>query len=313
MGKYGPGVQGAIGSAPAEGLGASFSSGGTWMWESDGGKLLTPGMRLMLLVASALVFSVGVSLFLLTEETDRYFAWTIANPLTAAFLGAGYWASGVLEFVASRERYWRNARIAVPAVLLFTVLTLIVTVVHSDSFHFDDGRFIAAAGTWFWLGVYAFVPLIMGWLLFQVGWSTGAAAAVPRRPLGAVRYVLLVQGLVMVVLGTTLLVAPQEVDGLWPWALTDLTGRAIGAWLVALGVAALHVAAEDDFERARAAVYAYLALAALQLIAVARYRDILDWEDAKAYVYVAFLLSMLGAAFQLTYAAYRAKTAVTRR
>ena len=99
---------------------------------------------------------------------------------------------------------------------------------------------------------------------------------------------------------------------MWPWALTDLTGRAIGAWLVALGIAALHVTIEDDFERTRSAVYAYVALAVLQLIAVARYTDVLDWGDARTYVYLAFLLSMLAAAVRLAYAGYSAKAAATR-
>src|SRR5262249_51826594 len=144
-------------------------------------KRLPQSMQPMLAAASFLVFSVGVSLFLLTEHTDKYFAWTIANPMTAAFLGAGYWASGVLEISAAREAYWRNARIAVPAVLVFTVLTLIVTLVHSDKFHFHDPRFITRLGTWFWLGVYTVVPVVMSALFIRVGWSPGAGVPAGSR------------------------------------------------------------------------------------------------------------------------------------
>jgi hypothetical protein len=39
---------------------------------------LTRGMRWLLLVASVLVFIIGIPLFLLSEQTDRYFAWTIS-------------------------------------------------------------------------------------------------------------------------------------------------------------------------------------------------------------------------------------------
>jgi hypothetical protein len=38
---------------------------------------LVSGMRLLLLVAGALVFLAGFQSFILTEQTDRYFAWTI--------------------------------------------------------------------------------------------------------------------------------------------------------------------------------------------------------------------------------------------
>lgn len=56
---------------------------------------------------------------MLSDQTEHYFAWTIASPLTAAFLGAAYWASAVLELMAARERAWSHGRVAVPAVLLF--------------------------------------------------------------------------------------------------------------------------------------------------------------------------------------------------
>jgi hypothetical protein len=34
------------------------------------------------------VLLAGLQLFVFATETDRFFAWTIASPLTAAFLGA---------------------------------------------------------------------------------------------------------------------------------------------------------------------------------------------------------------------------------
>jgi hypothetical protein len=55
---------------------------------------------------SILVFLVGVQLFILTERTDRYFAWTVEPPLTAAALGGAYWASSIMELLASRQPTW---------------------------------------------------------------------------------------------------------------------------------------------------------------------------------------------------------------
>jgi uncharacterized membrane protein YoaK (UPF0700 family) len=69
------------------------------------------GMRIMLATASVLVFTIGIPLFLLTEQTETTFAWTIQSSLTAAFLGAAYWSSGVLEMLGARERIWVNARV----------------------------------------------------------------------------------------------------------------------------------------------------------------------------------------------------------
>jgi len=130
-------------------------------------KQTTPGIRVLLYVASFLVLSVGISLFLLSEKTDVYFSWTINPPLTAAFLGAGYLASFLLEFLSARENIWARTRLAVPGVWAFTFLTLIITLIHLDRFHFDSQLFITKAGTWVWLGVYVSVPISTRAKVFQ--------------------------------------------------------------------------------------------------------------------------------------------------
>jgi hypothetical protein len=43
------------------------------------------------LIATGLSFIASVQLFALVEQTDQSFSWTIAPPLMAAFLEAGYW------------------------------------------------------------------------------------------------------------------------------------------------------------------------------------------------------------------------------
>ncbi|TMA07095.1 MAG: hypothetical protein E6J94_05925, partial [Methanobacteriota archaeon] len=108
-------------------------------------------MRWLLYAASSLVFLAGLQLSLLTEQTDTYFAWTIAPPLTAAFLGAAYWAAVPVELTAARETVWAKARVAVPAIWLFTTLTLVATLVHFDRFHFSSPIASAQGAAWFWL------------------------------------------------------------------------------------------------------------------------------------------------------------------
>src|SRR5438093_409463 len=110
-----------------------------------------PGLRRMLYVSALLVFGIGLPLFLLSGQTDRYFAWTIQSPLTAAFLGAAYWASGVLELGAARQRWWPNVRSSVLPVFIFTVLTTLVTLVHLDRFHLAVPDLWTRFVTWAWL------------------------------------------------------------------------------------------------------------------------------------------------------------------
>ena len=63
----------------------------------------TTGMRWVFRVGSVLVTAAGIQLFVLTDHTDRLFAWTIKNPLTAAFLGAFYFTALTLAALSARE------------------------------------------------------------------------------------------------------------------------------------------------------------------------------------------------------------------
>ena len=253
----------------------------------------TAGSRWILLVASVLVFLVGIQLFVMTEMTDTFFAWTIQSPLTAAFLGAAYWASFTMEFFASRQENWAFARIAVPAVLIFTAITLVVTVMHFDLFHFGAPSMVASFLAWSWLFVYAVVPPVMIVLLFRQVRSCGVDPRRGQRLPGWFRGLLWCHAGLLLPVGVALLVAPEFASQIWPWSLTPLTGRAIGAWLVGLGIAAVHALRENDWKRIQPATMSYVVFAGLELVAVARYPGEVAWDAPAAWIYLLFLLSAL--------------------
>jgi hypothetical protein len=254
---------------------------------------LTAGMRTILYVASGLVFAVGISLYLLTEQTDVYFAWTIQSALTATFLGGAYWSACVLEFIAARRRLWAEARIAVPSVIIFTGLTLVVTLMHLDRFHFNAPSLLTRAGTWFWLAVYASVPIIMSVLLASQLRAPGGDPPRSAKPHRAIWFTQLAVGGLMVLCGVTMLVAPASVVPLWPWDLTPLTARAIGAWLVGLGFAACNAAYENDLVRIRPVMISSVIFSVLQGIALVRYPDQFRWGTAGGWIYLLFLVVFL--------------------
>jgi hypothetical protein len=85
------------------------------------------------------------------------------------------------------------------------------------------------------------------------------------RPLpGWLRAILCFQALTLLSLGAALFAAPVGASSLWPWALTPLTGRAIGAFLVGFGVAAAFAVLENDVRRLHGAALAYATLGALR-------------------------------------------------
>jgi hypothetical protein len=249
-------------------------------------------MRGLLYVAAVLVFLAGCQLFIFSDHTASYFAWTIRNPLAAAFLGAGYWASAPFEALAARQRIWANARVVVPTVLVFTLLTLAATLTHLGTFHLDrqfaiSTRLVTGA----WIAIYIAVPFLM--LIFLAVQLRTPGVDPPRSvPLPAWLYGLLgVQAVVLLGLGVALLATPGA--AWWPWKLTPLLASATGAWLIAFGVSAAQVLAERDARRVLPVSVGSVVLGVLQLIALARYPGRFEWSHAVGVLYLALLVTML--------------------
>ena len=258
--------------------------------------VVTP-LRVILVVAAGLVFLAGVQLFLAPLDTAEWFAWTVKAPMTAVFLGAAYWSSVVLELSGALSAHWGRARLTVWAVFVFTTLTLVVTLVHLDAFHLGAEQPTSArVVTWGWLVIYVGVPVAMLLGLVQQhrsrgGTDSSAASYAAGRPLApALR--LLVAGLALVLLaaGVALLLAPGWASGAWAWPLTDLTARAIGAWLVGLGWAAAHAYLIDDGPSVRPLGMTGITFVVLQAVALLRFGEALVWSSWQAVGYLALLV-----------------------
>ena len=262
------------------------------MVSGSGGPVL-PGMRRMLWVAAGLVLVQGSILLGSRNDTSRYFSWTIAVPVTAAFLGAGYLSAAVLESAAARQSSWQRARIAVPGVLAFTTLTLVVTLVHLDKFHLSAAAVLTRTLTWGWLAIYVGVPPVLAFLWWRQARADPGSVPQGRRLPPLLRAALGVQGAVMLALGGWLLVAPTSAARLWPWPLTPLTGRAVGAWLVGLGIIAAQSWYTDRREVVAVAFPAITAFAMLQLVVLAGYAGTMHWDQALVWCYLLFLVSLL--------------------
>ncbi len=254
---------------------------------------LSKGMRLILLAASILVLSAGLDLTILTEQTATSFAWTITSFMTTAFLGAGYLASFVLEFLAYREKTWANARVAVPSVFLFTTLTLVATLLHLDKFHLSSPIVSAMVAAYLWLAIYIAVPIaLLILLIYQIslhGSTSKRKAILPTW----MRLVLVAQGTIMLITGLILFISTSTAFTFWPWALTPLTSRAIGAWLIGIGVIALHMTWENDHQRNRIAYISYALLGILQVTAVVRYFGEVNWSGLGSWIYLIFVISII--------------------
>jgi hypothetical protein len=158
---------------------------------------------------------------------------------------------------------------------------------HLETFHMDS--FFG----WAWLVTYALLPpSVLAVLLYQRRMGGGDPPRVAPLP-AWLRAVTGVAGAAMTLLGAAMVFVPSDVLGWWPWPLTVLTARTVGAWLVIVGLTAGQAAWENDWKRLRPLCLTYIVLGVLQLVALARYADEVEWSSPAAWAYAVALIALV--------------------
>ncbi|HET9650093.1 MAG TPA: hypothetical protein VFP34_17950 [Microlunatus sp.] len=173
-----------------------------------------------------------VVLYVFPGQTARLFAWPIASTMTSMTLASAY-LGGVYFFLrVLRLRRWHMASTGFVAVALFASLLGVATILHWPVFSHDTVAF------WLWAALYWSTPfLVVGAWLANRRYAAPPEDDEPRLSRGAARVVGVV-GLLALVQGVTLFVAPTLMIPYWPWPLTPLTAQVIGA-IFCLGCAGL--------------------------------------------------------------------------
>lgn len=237
-----------------------------------------------------LLLIAGVQLFILSAQTEMYFAWTIPLPLTAAFMGAGYWAALAHAFLIARDPSWERARVSIPAAFTATTLLLIATLLHLGQFHLDSPAFITRFVTWVWIIVYVVTPPIFLYFLVKRFRRTARKEERSNPLPGWVQVVLYLLAAFGLVFGLGLFFLPESFMPLWPWNLSPLASRAVGAWMTTFGVAAATLAWENDLVNGKGALASLLAFCVLQFVVLLRYPASMDFTKPLAWGYILFLL-----------------------
>jgi hypothetical protein len=237
-------------------------------------------------VSAALALIAGLLLFVGATRTDDYFSWTIDPPQTASFLGAAYWSAGVLFAWASMQRSRERIRIGALPEVVVAILLLLATQLHLDKFHNDLFGY-------FWVAAYAVAVPVLIYLIAVTRTDSGVDLHDPQLPMPAtLRLALAAQGAVFALYGAGLFISPSGFDGAWPWALTPLTARAIGAFLIGFAVAAAIAVRGNCLRRYRGAALTYAVLGALQLLGAALHSS--DFRDgASLPLFAAFFATVL--------------------
>lgn len=208
-----------------------------------------------------------VILYGFPAETARLWAWPIQSEMTSMLLASAY-LGGCYFFVLVllTERRWAPVRPGLVAVTLFATLLGIATAVHWDLFTHGNPAF------WLWAGLYFTAPFLVGAAWVENQRYAGRPAPGEPRVSRAGRWVVAAASGLALLTGVVLFIAPGPLLPLWPWVLTPLTGRVVGATFC-LGAAGLAVLVDDRWEAVRLMHQVQLVMFALILVAAVRARQ----------------------------------------
>jgi peptidoglycan/LPS O-acetylase OafA/YrhL len=247
-------------------------------------------------VAISLVGGVAL-LWIAPGRTDDLFAWTIRPDLTPLFMGSAYGAGAYFFVRCALSRSWHRSSTAFLPIALFAALMLIATLLHWDRFNRGDAPFVAATSFYLWVAIYVLSPLAVAGLWLRNRRADDGApepvdAVVPR----TVRAAAAVGGCAGVAAGLVAFLAPERFADAWPWQLTPLTARVIGAFLVESGGIAVALARESRWSAWRLLVQTATIGALLFGVGLVRGWDDLDLGNPLAWLLVGGVVLLVVAA-----------------
>jgi hypothetical protein len=246
-------------------------------------------------VAAAIVPFLVVAfavLYFLPRDTGRLFAWSIEPPLTPLILGSVYLGGAYFFIRAARASSWRAIKAGFPPVAAFAALLGIATVLHWDRFAHSHVAF------WLWAGLYFTTPFLVAgvWLANRRFEDRAAHDDLLVSP-GLARTVGTI-GVVAVATGLLLFLLPDVAIKVWPWTLTPLTARVMGAIFV-LGLAAVGAFTERRWSAFRLMLQVAALMLALILAGGVRAAGDLDGSNILTWLFAAGFVGLLVAAAAL--------------
>ena len=196
-------------------------------------------------------------------STGRLFAWTIRPTMTPMVLASAYAGGVYFFFRVQQATLWHTIKIGFVPVTLFASCLGVATIVHWEKFNHSHVAF------WLWSGLYFTTPfIVLGVFLRNRPRNPGAGPGdLVLSPVA--RLVIGVTGVAALVLGLFLFLWPEHAIDAWPWTLTPLTARVMGAVLM-LGVAGIGVSIDPRWSTARLMLEVEGLMVTLILVAAVR-------------------------------------------
>jgi hypothetical protein len=186
------------------------------------GRVLPYTRALSLIIIPFLVLAFIV-LFGFPRQTQRLFAWTINPTMTSMTLASAYLGGAYFFACVSREKRWNVVQTGFASVALFASLLGVATILHWDKFNHRNIAF------WLWAALYFTTPFLVAasWIANQ---RVARPAASDEVRIGRIpQWTIVIVGMLALVQGLVMFIAPELVIPVWPWLLTPLTCRVVGS------------------------------------------------------------------------------------
>lgn len=247
-----------------------------------------PITRVLAAVIAPILLAAFLMLYFFPNHSGALFAWPIKPPMTAMMLGATY-LGGVYFFTrVAFTRQWHAVQLGFLPVSAFAGTMGIATILHWDKF---THGFISFQ---LWALLYFTLPFVIPvvWYLNQRA-NRGDAPSTEARFSRGLRWSIGAVGGVLMLASLILLIFPQAMIPLWPWALTPLTARSLAAMFVLPGWVGLGVAADGRWSAARFIFQAQSLSIALFLVAMVLNRAEIQWSQWGIWTFLGGLLLVL--------------------
>ena len=223
-------------------------------------------------------------LYLFPDHTQELFAWGIQPRMSAMMLGAAYLGGAYFFVRVAADARWHWVKVGFLPVTTFATLMGIATILHWDRFNHGYISFFA------WVGLYFTTPFIVFLLWLRNRSTDPGPTSHDRRVPRLVRLVIGIVGSLTLLTSVVLFLQPGFMISIWPWQLTPLTARVIGALFALTGVGELAIALDVRWSAARIALQSQMiGVAAIALAMVFSWSN---FQRAKPFTWV-FLASIL--------------------
>ena len=208
--------------------------------------------------------------------------------MTPMMLAAAY-MGGIYFFIrVALARQWHTIKAGFLPVTAFASLLGVATILHWDRFNHSHISFFT------WTALYFTTPflVILVWLANRARDNHRAEAGDILLPAPA-RVIIGLVGAATLLVSILLFLFPQVMIQAWPWTLTPLTARVLGAMFALPGIVGLGIAFEPRWSAARIILQSQCFSILMILIAAARARGDFQPANPITWLFVGGLAGLL--------------------